>query len=344
MLKLIPKILIIFLWALQNYAFSNSLANPPAPGKQDPNLSDAAAWELRLLGVDTREKLRKLQKSSSQREVILADVGTGGVSKSLLAERATIEYRMGPNFPDCDPHNNTHDTEMLNIILDITNALNIKVKVLVYQPAADIMEICQAFSQALQEADLVCFYQSYWSDVDRIVAALRTNDKVLLLSPYVETGPPTNQTPQGYAHHPWGEGIDHFVTVAPLAKKSNGDLTGVSDRDSNDTEIINFIAPSYYANSSGVTCPSAAVAVAVACYIYASSPTKPTPQEVISLMRRTSVVNEKLIAATPPFSRETVVTFKKFIKNYIHTDTDHRRKLDAPGLLNLYNIFLKNQK
>jgi len=156
---------------------------------------------------------------------------------------------------------------------------------------------------------------------------------------YAETGPPTSQTPQGHAHRPWGNGIDHFVTVAPLARKGDGSLCPVSARDERDTEVINFVAPSFYASGPGGTCPSAVVATAVACYLYAAAPRRPVPAEVISLMRRTSKVDEALIASTPPFSRATVETFRDAVRSYSRSPAGGRRKLDAPGLLNLYDAF-----
>jgi len=313
---------------------------------QAPNIAEGAAWELRMLGVDTPEKLQELRKISNRRPVTLAVIGTGGVSKSVLAaklgEKVTVEYRMGPNFPNCDPNSNTHDTQMVRVISEITNAIRIKLKVLVYQPSEVRSELAEAFSSAGQTADIICFYQSYWDNIDPILESLRNAGKSLIISPYVAVGDRrTNRTPQGYAHKPWSESIDHFVTVAPLARKSNGGLTGVSDRDSNDTEIINFVAPSYYANGPGGTCPSAAVAVSVACYLYASNETPPRPSEIISIMRETSVIDGKLIASMPPFSQETAVNFKNAVHKYTRPEPSRRRRLDAPGLLNLYRAYLQ---
>lgn len=130
--------------------------------------------------------------------------------------------------------------------------------------------------------------------------------------------------------------------MLPLARKgSPGALCGVQRRDVNDTEVVNFIAPSFYASGPGGTCPSASVAVAVACYIYAASPVGPTPAEVISLMRRTSKVNERLISSTPPFSQAAVATLKKTIQDYTEPQAGHERRLDAPGILNLYDAYLQ---
>ena len=322
-------------------------ARPPS-AKQMPPVAVGAAWEIRLLGLDTPEKLRQLRELSGRRPVVLADVGTGGVSVSVLAGRGgknvSIEYRMGPNFPNCDPKRNTHDTQMIRCITDITCALGVKLKVLVYQPADKPAQIARAFTEAGKEADIICFYQSYWGDNRPILAALRNADRALIISPYAETGPPTSRTPQGHAHRPWGKGIDHFVTVVPLARKDNGSLCPVSDRDEHDTEVINFVAPSFYASSRGGTCPSALVATAAACYLYAAAPRRPAPAEVISLMRQTSKVDESLIASTPPFSRATAETFKKAVQSYTHPPAGKRRKLDAPGLLNLYDACMRMQE
>jgi len=170
-------------------------------------VAKGAAWELRLLGVDTPGKLEELRRLSARRPVVLADVGTGGVSRSVLtakpARAVPIEYRPGPNFPNCDPKRNTHDTQMIRCITDITRALGIQVKVLVYQAKDDPPRIAEAFSRAGQEADIICFFQSYWGDNRPILRALRGASRALVVSPYAETGPPTIRTPQGHAHRPW---------------------------------------------------------------------------------------------------------------------------------------------
>jgi len=306
----------------------------------------AAAWELRLLGVDTLEKLAHLRAISDRRTLSLGVVGTSGVSGSSLAgklgKNVTVEYRMGPNSPNCDPQSNTHDTQQLAVALDIINALGVKLKVLSYQAPNTIAGFTEAFAQAGRDADIVVMYQSVWNNIEPIVQSIRDSEKALFISPYVETGPSTNRTHQGYAHRPWGKGIDHFVTVVPLARKTpSGALCSVQRRDANDTEVINFIVPSFYASGTGGTCPSASVAVAVACYIYAACPVQPTPPEVISLMRRTSKVDEQLISSTPPFSRATVATLKKTIQDYVEPQAGHERRLDAPGILNLYDAYLQ---
>jgi len=322
---------------------SSGPASGAAPAGRTPKIAAGAAWELRLLGVDTPRKLQELRTLSARRPVMLADVGTGGVSRSVLAAKSArsvpVEYRLGPNFPNCDPKGNTHDTQMIRCITDITRALGITVRILVYQPTDDSRQIAEAFHKAGREAAIICFFQSYWGDNRPILKALRGAGKAMIISPYAETGPPTIRTPQGHAHRPWGNGIDHFVTVAPLARKSDGSLCSVSDRNKEDTEIINFVAPSYYASGPGGTCPSALVATAFACYIYAASPTRPTPKQMIALMRGTSDIDEARIMSTRPFSRATAETFRKAVRRYTQPNAGKRRKLDAPGLLNLYKAF-----
>jgi hypothetical protein len=58
-------------------------------------------------------------------------------------------------------------------------------------------------------------------------------------------------------------------------------------------------------------------------------------------MRQTSKVDEGLIASTPPFSRATAETFKNAVQSYTHPPAGSRRKLDAPGLLNLCDAYLR---
>jgi len=121
-------------------------------------------------------------------------------------------------------------------------------------------------------------------------------------------------------------------------------LCPVSDRVKDDTEVINFVAPSYYASGPGGTCPSAVVGTAVACYIYAAAETRPTPRQIISLMRETSDIDEARILSAQPFSRATVETFRKAVRRYTQPPAGRRRKLDAPGLLNLYKAFQRMKK
>jgi hypothetical protein len=277
--------------------------------------------------------------------VTLAVVGTGGVSESVLAARVgqdlAIEYRMGAR----DPKRDTHDTQMVVVTSDITRALGVRLKVLVYQPPDSPGDLAGAFRHAGKAADIVCFFQSYWDGIDAILGALKDSKNALFLAPYAEVGDRrTNGTPQGHSRKPSGDGIGHLVTVAPLARSSRGELTVVSDRDANDTEIINLVAPSYHANGPGGTCPSAAVAVAAACYVYSSSPVRPTPAEALSILRETSWIDSDLIASTPPFSRETALQFEKAVREYVQPERGKRRRLDAPGLLNLHKAFLQMQK
>ena len=319
-------------------------ASAPATSTRPAVEPASAAWELRMLGMDTPGKLQDMRGISGRRPVTLAVVGTGGVSRSVLTARLgqgfAVEYRMGAR----DPNRDTHDTQMLAVTSDLTLALGVRIKVLVYQPADSPGEVAAAFREAGKAADIICFYQSYWDGIDPILGALRDANRALILTPYAEVGDRrTNGAPQGHSHKPWGGGIGHLATVAPLARSSRGELTPVADRDGNDTEIINLVAPSYHASGPGGTCPSAAVAVAAACYLYAASPTRPTPAEAISILRETSSIDADLIASTPPFSRETVLQFQKAIREYAQPEPGKRRRLDAPGLLNLHRAFLRVQ-
>ena len=334
------------LWVLAGIAVAPGRGAPgPAAASQPAVEPASAAWELRMLGVDTPDKLRDLRGIGGRRLVTLAVVGTGGVSESVLAPRAgrdfAVEYRMGAR----DPNGNTHDTQMVAVTSDITLALGVRLKVLVYQPPDSPAELAEAFRQAGKAADIICFYQSYWEGIGPILDALREANLSVILTPYAEVGDPrTSRTPQGHSRKPGGGGIGHLATVAPLARKSGGELTTVADRDPNDTEIINFVAPSYHANGPGGTCPSAAVAVAAACYVYAASPARPTPAEALRVLRETSCIDGNLIASTPPFSRETAVRFEKAVREYTQPERGARRRLDAPGLLNLHRAFLRMGK
>ena len=186
---------------------SEALPMPPSWTAETVKQSRyAPAWELRLLGVDTLEKLAQLRTISGRRPLALGVVGTSGVSGSSLAgklgKNITIEYRMGPNVPNCDPQSNTHDTQQLAVALDIINALGVKLKVLSYQAPNTTAGFAEAFAQAGRDADIVVMYQSVWDNIEPIVQSIRASDKALFISPYVAAGPPTNRAHQGYAHRP----------------------------------------------------------------------------------------------------------------------------------------------
>lgn len=314
-----------------------ALASVMAP-TDDAARPTGAEWELRALGV-AHDWQEQALREGVRRPVTLAIVGQGGVSRSqlqpLLDAGNTLEYRHGAE----DPGSRTHDTGMARVILEITSRLGVQLRLLVYHPGAPFQAVAEDLALAAGEADIVAFYQSFWGpDVKYINEALRNAEGCLLISPYVEyQSRPTSSCPQALSAKPWGEGLPNFITVAPCAFKAPGRLLTPSARDG-DAEIVNFIAPSYYASGPGGTCPSAAVAAAVAAYAMAAADPKPRPGDVVQLMRETVTSDADTLRASLGFREEQVTELTSRIAALADPEAEPMRKLDAPGLLDLWAI------
>jgi hypothetical protein len=298
-----------------------------------------AAWELRALGVPEGERVEALRRSGSRRSVTMAIVGQGGVSKArlrrLLGEENTLKYRERAK----DPGSNTHDTGMARVILDLTSRLGVRVRLLVYHPGAPFRDVAKQMRMAGKEADIVVFFQSFWGpDVTYITEAIRQAQGCLFVSPYVQYKRlPTGGCPQAHSAKPWADGCPNFVTAAPLAFKAPGRLLSPSSRDA-DTEVINFIAPSYYASGPGGTCPAAAVTAAVAAYVIAASETKPSPEDAVQLMRETVTRDQASLKSALGYDDDTMKRLRTQLAFLADPKGGAKRKLDATGVLNLWSI------
>ena len=301
-----------------------------------------AAWELNMLGVNDPARLEEMASFAKQRTVKLAIVGQGGVSEKQLASMLIDGNKVV--YHDCtDPDRGTHDTSEANVILAITNALGVTVELHVWQPGEAFADVADKFRQAGEVADIVCMYQSFWGPTTPAIhEAIRQSNKAMFVSPYVEVAAkPTNNTPQGSACKPWTQGsILHFVTAVPLSRRGgNGSILTPKDRGEQDSEAINFIAPSYYASGAGGTCPSGAVTAACAVYLYAVMESDPTPKKVIDLLRDTVTVDRALLTSAEEFDDAAIDLLEKQIDALRNPGEGKQRKLDAPGVLNLYKAF-----
>ncbi len=302
-----------------------------------------AEWELRALGVSDEALLAAMAGRAGARTVTLAIVGQGGVSKALLepllVDGNTLEYRMWPEGQPSDPGADTHDTQAARVILDLTTRLGITLHILVYQPGEATESVAEAFSRAGHEADIVALYQSFWGNVAPMGEAIAASPDALFISPYVQVGEtPTSTCLQDYAAKPWGDGVSHFVTVIPAARQEPGVLLTPLARPE-DTETISFVAPSYYASGAGGTCPSAEVAAAVAAYIVAASEAKPSPSEIVALMRETSCLDREALGALPEFTEDAVSRLEAEIARLHEPPEGARPKLASCGLLSLRGVF-----
>jgi len=308
---------------------------------QHPSLT-GADWELHALGVTTPRRLAAL-RAEVRRPVTIAIVGQGGVSQSLLepvlVAGNTLEYRQWPEGQAPDPGTDTHDTQAARVILDLTLKLNLTVRLLVYHAAESDESEAQALARAGAEADIVTLYQSFWGDVSSLGESIRRSRRALFISPYVEVGDtPTSACLQAYAAKPWAEGLAHFVTVIPLARTAPGVLLTPLSRPEQDSEVVNFIAPSYYASGAGGTCPSAEVAAAVAAYAIAASRDRPSPRDVVALLGETSLVDRAALTSVPEFTEAAVAAIEQQITALASPPEGTPRKLDARGILNLWAL------
>ena len=110
-------------------------------------------------------------------------------------------------------------------------------------------------------------------------------------------------------------------------------------RDEKDTEIVNFIAPSYHASGPGGTCPGGATTAGVAAYLYAAAPTRPTPTQVTDWLRHSACVDEMALTSTEPFTAEHVEKLRGCITGMLLPAPAGPRMLDAPGVLSLRGAF-----
>jgi len=322
---------------LASVLFLGTLA--PAATAQVP--SQAATWELAMMGVST-DDLPRMREVAQRRPVELAVVGQSGVSESGL--KAVLRNGTTLTYHDCsDPGPKSHDTGQLRVVLELTQALGVTVHLHVWQPGESWSDVADRFRQAAEIADVVVLYQSFWgTNAQLITDAISESPRALFVSPFVGyQSRHTNECPQGHAAKPWDDGsIKHFVTVTPLAKRSgDGRIVHPPARGDFDTEIINFIAPSYHASGPGGTCPAASVAAAVACYIVAARPEKSTPADIIDLLRRTSKIDRKALTSLPPFADAAIDTLESEIKSLAFPPEGTRRTLDATGVIHLGEVF-----
>jgi hypothetical protein len=221
--------------------------------------------------------------------------------------------------------------------------LGVSIELHLFQPGQDFADVAQQLRQAGEVADIVCIYQSFWGPKTALIAeAIRKSDRTLFISPYVEVGKnQTGNAPQSTASKPWTQdSSEHFITVVPLSRRAgNGTIITPLDRGPTDSEAINFIAPSYYASGPGGTCPAAEVAAACAVYLYAVMQTTPTPPRVIDLLRQTATVDRPLLTSASEFDDAAIDRLEAKIKALRHPSDGKQRKLDAPGVMHLYNAF-----
>jgi len=291
--------------------------------------------------VEDGEKRAKLRNAAKFRRVALGVVGQGGISmermKRFVDQGTTVTYH------GCqDAKRRTHDDGQLGVILDLTTALGVGVDLHVWQPGRSFKQVADCFREAGKTADLVCLFQSFWGkNAALITAGIRESPGALFVSPYVQVGKrPTSNAPQGSACKPWDPAsIPHFATAIPLARKGTpGTLLTPLDRGAQDSEAINFVAPSYYASGPGGTCPAGATTTACSAFLISVMKDKPTPAQVIAILRETATIDPALLGRCG-FDKDAVARLKAKVSELLEPTGEKQRKLDAGGVLNLYAAF-----
>jgi len=305
-------------------------------------LPKAAQWELRMLGVTGPERLAELREAATKRVVTIAIVGQGGMSRTKIRPHlppgSSFVYRSCPDYPNCEPEKPTHDSGQALVILDLTAALGMRVRLASYRPSASWQSVAEDMADAGKRCDIVVCFQSFWGDnVSMITDAIAASPDALFVAPYAEYEKrPTGTSLQAASTKPWDGGLPNFITCAPLARKSDGSILQPANRDANDTEIINFIAPSHHASGRGGTCPAAATTAAAAALLYAAAPHRPTPAQVIDLLRQGACVDTEALTSAPPFTSEHIEKLEASIAQLMQPQPQGPAKLDAKGVISLY--------
>lgn len=319
-------------------ALLSVLALAPLPPL--PALPEAPRWELQMLGLTDDAALTAARGSASGRVVTIAVVGIGGVSKPAIRPHlypgCSFYYRGGSG----DPGGGTHDTGQVPVILDLTGALGLRVRLACYQPANETAALAEAFAAAGAHADIVVCYLSFWGEEALPLRdAIARRPDTLYLLPYGEVGEPRTSTSlQAHSCKPWGGGLENLFTCAPLARKSDGSLLQPSRREARDTEVIDFVAPSYYANGPGGTCPSVGVAAAVAAYAVAAAPSRPRREELARLLRASATVDAAALTCAPPFTAAHVGRLRGSLEKLARPDAGGHPCLAYPGVLSLARL------
>ena len=295
-----------------------------------------AAWEVKALGINDEAKLKELRDLPIMRRVTLAVVGQSGVSLKMVEQNLSKDHTLAYAEGATDVGTNTHDTQAINVMIPLAAKLSVPIDFHVYQPGSDFSEVAESFRKAAESADIVVLYQSFWGKgVDEMAKAILAGKGALFVSPYVESGGrPTSTCLQA---HSLGEApgrLRNFITCVPLARKDPSTLLSPSRRNENDTEVINFICPSYYASSAGGTCPSATVCCVAAAYVISRAKEKPLPEKIVDILKNAATTELEYLQELPEFDEESLLKLKE------QTDALYAKKmLYSPGILNVYKIY-----
>ena len=113
------------------------------------------------------------------------------------------------------------------------------------------------------------------------------------------------------------------------------------NRGPQDFQAINFIAPSYHASGPGGTCYGCEVGTACALFLYAVTGRRPAPADVIGILRDTSSLDRDRLTSVAEFDEAAADKLASDVASLLNPSEGKQRKLDAPGVLDLYAAFLR---
>lgn len=272
-------------------------------------------WNVYMLGVDNSETAEDIKKAVAGRSVTVA----------------VASWQDG------------HDDDEMWECTKTAEELGLTVNVVKIGPQAAGRSLKQVYEEAAEHGDIVVDYRSYWdaSVVASACESIAAHPDKLFILPYGEINgkdcPPTSTSLQGQALHANGTGFPNLITAIPLARVANGALMRPSRRTSEDTATATVVAPNSWAASAGTTCPAAAVATAVASYVFAARGDRPSAREIVRIMRAGSGLPAP--SAEAQFDETALAKLKSELETLTTEDQFGRKMLLTGAVLNVKGVF-----
>jgi len=265
-----------------------------------------------------------------------------GVTNAVLAEGVRADVSNVTVRIAVANYENGHDDCQVFEVKTIAGELGLKVEFeKVYLATNE--DLYAVYTRAARSCDMVVDYKSYWHDCKCCVRAaeraIAENPDKLFVLPYGEIGncPPTSTSLQGKSRKAYGAGLANLVTAIPLAPQSKGHVMSPLRRNAGDTSEITFVAPTSWAGSEGVTCPSASATLAVAAYAYALSGKTATARQLVCLLSRGARLPHHMVGLAE-YDAASLERLKQDIARLVTPDATGRQALVTPGVLNVIGL------
>lgn len=305
-------------------------------------------WEAWMLGLRSPEQFAAIADDIRGQTAHVAIATPLGVHRSrlraVLQDGSELTYHSGSEYTAIS----THDDDMLYEALLVARHLRLSLHIHVFQTTDDL-PIAACFEQAALQAPVVFGYQSYWRspDVAAITAAVSRHPDTLFIAPYGEIKhcPPTASSYQGHARNAIQTGLHNLILTAPLAPDSRGRLLHPLRRSPQDTATITFIAPTSWATSHNVTCPSVSVTVVLAAYTQVASNDALSAEFIIYALEQSLAQPDNILTERPDFHPNDIPALARELAD-LSSPPPPQRALLYPGFLNLWNLhlFLNNNR